>query len=558
MNCNQQSRWHDACPESDNIVPLVTARLELVPELATDQELCPTEVLHRTQNPLQYRKLYEDLPAIYFTLDITGIILSVNQYGAELLGYKLVELLNKSILQLFAPDEWQRLTDTLISLFKVSPAGEVVNQEFRLNCPTSQIIWVKIVARILPGDDQNPVILMVCEDITPYKRSEDALKESEQRFQIMANTAPVMLWMAGCDGLFNFFNEFWLEFTGRSIEQERGIGWIDSVHPDDKFSCLQSYYSALSDRSKFHIEYRLRCADNKYRWILNTGTPRFTLSGDFTGYIGCCVDLTERKSAEATLCNSQGAAEPQSEEALRLNSLKDEFLGTVSHELRTPLTNMKMAIQMLGITLNLEENPNWTSKASRYFQILNNECDREINLINNFLDLQKLDTSIKPMVLETIVVQSWLARVVELFQARTRNIQQRLVVNIAPNLPLLICDPFNLERIVIELLTNACKFSPPNEEVSVTAELKSHYMELQVTNTGVEISTTELSLIFNKFYRIPSNDPWKQGGTGLGLALVQKLTKYLGGTIKVESGPNCTRFTILLPVRAEIMGNRQE
>lgn len=549
MNRNQQSRWHDTSPEPDNIVPLMPARLELVPELATDLELCPPE-LHLTQSQLQYRKLYEQLPAIYFTLDITGIILSVNQYGAELLGYTWEELLNKSVLQLFAPDERQRLADALISLFKISPNGEIVNGEFRLNCPTSQIAWVKIVARILPGDEQNPVILMVCEDISPYKRSEDALKESEQRFQVMANAAPVMLWMAGCNGLFNFFNEFWLEFTGRSIEQERGIGWIDSVHPDDQFFCLQSYYSALSDRSKFHIEYRLRCADNKYRWILNTGTPRFTLSGDFTGYIGSCIDITERKSVQVPFCKTQNTPKAQIDETSRLNFIKDEFLSTVSHELRTPLTNMKMAIQMLGITLNLGESTNGQSKASRYFQILNNECDREINLINNFLDLQKLDTSIKPMVLETIVPASWLSRVVELFKARTRNIQQRLVVNIAPNLPPLICDPFSLERIVIELLTNACKFSPPDEEVSVTAQLKSHYIELQVANTGVEIPTTELSLIFNKFYRIPSNDPWKQGGTGLGLALVQKLTKYLGGTIEVESGSNCTRFTILLPVKA--------
>ncbi len=550
MNRNQQSRWHHPSPEPDNILPLVPARLELVPELATDQELHAAELLHRTQNQLQYRKLYEHLPAIYFTLDITGIILSVNQYGAELLGCTLEELLNKSVLQLFALDEQQRLADALISLFTTSSASKIVKWEFRLNCPTTKIAWVKIVMRILPGDEQNPVILMVCEDITSYKRSEDALKESEQRFKVMANTAPVMLWMAGCDGLFNFFNEFWLEFTGRSIEQERGIGWIDSVHPDDKFSCLQSYYSALSDRSQFHIEYRWRCADNQYRQILNTGTPRFSLNGDFTGYIGCCVDITEQKPSQVSLLKSDKAVKAQIDETERLNVLKDEFLSTVSHELRTPLTNMKMAIQMLGITLNLGENLNGTSKASRYFQILNNECDREINLINNFLDLQKLDTTIKPLVLETIVAQSWLARVVELFQARTRNIGQRLIVNIAPNLPPFICDPYSLERIIIELLTNACKFSPPNEEVSVTAQLKSNHIELQVTNTGVEIPNTELSLIFNKFYRIPSNDPWKQGGTGLGLALVQKLTKYLGGTIEVESGSNCTRFTILLPVKA--------
>ncbi|PMB08612.1 PAS domain-containing sensor histidine kinase, partial [Fischerella thermalis CCMEE 5282] len=237
--------------------------------------------------------------------------------------------------------------------------------------------------------------------------------------------------------------------------------------------------------------------------------------------------------------------------------LKDEFLSTVSHELRTPLTNMKMAIQMLGIALNQEQNlllemakPHaQRSKVARYFQILNNECDREINLINNFLDLQRLDTTAKPLVLETIQVQEWLERVVELFQARNRNSSlHNLQLRIADNLPSFICDQFSLERILIELLTNACKFSPPGAEIIITAQSKANFMQIQVSNDGAEIPISELPRIFEKFYRIPSNDPWKQGGTGLGLALVQKLIKYMGGTIKVESGSNLTCFTIQLPL----------
>ncbi|MCV3213786.1 ATP-binding protein [Plectonema radiosum NIES-515] len=178
--------------------------------------------------------------------------------------------------------------------------------------------------------------------------------------------------------------------------------------------------------------------------------------------------------------------------------------------------NMKMAIQMLGISLNKEQNfllemekpQTERSKAACYFQILDNECDRQINLINNFLDLQKLDTNPKPLVLETIQVQQFL----------------------------------------IELLTNACKFSPPEAHITLSAQLKSKEIQFQVINTGVEIPTTEIPLIFHKFYRIPTKDPWKQGGTRLGLALVQKLTLSLGCTIEVESQSNRTCFTILLPL----------
>lgn len=556
MSRNQPSSWHSVCQEQDNIVSLTPPRLELVPERASSDEFCSTEVALRLQNELLwYRKLYEQLPSIYLVLDGMGVILSINQVGAASLGYQKEELLRKPVFELFTPNDRKKLADVLIGLFKASSLNEVVNLEFRLNCPSSKIVWVKVVAKVLPQDEQNPNILMVCEDITAHKRSEDALRESEQRFQIMANTAPVMLWMAGRDGLYNFFNEFWLEFTGRDIKQEQGIGWLDAVYCDDKINCLQTYYSALNARAKFQMEYRLRRADGEYRWILDTGIPRFTPSGSFAGYIGCCIDITERKSVEVALCESEKAAKAQVDEMERLNRLKDEFLSTVSHELRTPLTNMKMAIQMLGITLNLEqtffESPKSQTgnpKAFRYFQILNNECDREINLINNFLDLQKLDTHVKPLVLETVIVQEWLVRIVELFKARNRNCQQSLHLNIDTKLPALVSDPFSLERILIELLTNACKFSPPGEEIIVDAKLKSQNVEFRVTNSGVEIPKQELERIFDKFYRIPSNDPWKQGGTGLGLALVQKLTKYLGGTLTVESESKRTCFIIQLPI----------
>jgi PAS domain S-box-containing protein len=557
MSRNQQSSWHHACQHQDTL-SATPPRLELVPERAVDLEICAAETEVRTQDDLLwYRRLYENMPSVYFTLDAMGIILSVNQFGAKQLGYRCEELIQKPIFSLFQRSDHQRLSDALVALLKTSPS-EISNWEFRLDCPASKVVWVKVVARILPSVEENfshtynrasPEILMICEDITEHK-SKDSLGQ-EEGFHPMANTAPVMLWMSGDDGLYTFFNQFWLEFTGRSIEQEQGLGWQEGVHPEDRISCHKKYNLALSVQAKFEIEYRLKRSDGEYRWILDYGVPRFTPSGKFAGYIGCCIDITQHKLVEVAFRESQQAAKAQLEEVESLNRLKDEFLSTVSHELRTPLTNMKMAIQMLGISLNQEQKFLLDSKASRYFQILSNECEREINLINNFLDLQRLDTSIKPLVLETIQVQEWLARVVELFKARNRNNLQHLSIKIDPNLPSLVCDPFSLERILVELLTNACKFSPPGAEITVTAKLKSSNIQFLVINSGVEIPSAELPRIFDKFYRIPSNDPWKQGGTGLGLALVQKLTASLGGTISVESKAKRTYFAVQLPVSGE-------
>ncbi|HEY9743798.1 MAG TPA: ATP-binding protein [Coleofasciculaceae cyanobacterium] len=250
------------------------------------------------------------------------------------------------------------------------------------------------------------------------------------------------------------------------------------------------------------------------------------------------------------------AAQAQVTELEKLNQLKDDFLSTVSHELRTPVTNMKMAIHMLAKALNQDQSlfaelskpETQRSKIARYFHILLNECERETNLINDLLDLQRLETGVHPILPTTIDLRDWLPQLLGAFEQRTQNRQQRLEVNISPNLPLLVCDAASLGRIMTELLNNACKYTPPQEKIKVTAQAQAGIIQMSVSNTGIEISANELSLIFDKFYRIPKADRWQQGGTGLGLALVQKLVTRLGGTIQAKSGFGQTSFTIELPL----------
>ena len=245
------------------------------------------------------------------------------------------------------------------------------------------------------------------------------------------------------------------------------------------------------------------------------------------------------------------AAQTQVQELEKLNQLKDDFLNTVSHELRTPMSSIKMAIQMLEITLNqitqlLDQEQ--TAKIARYLKIMQDESKREIGLINNLLSLQRLDAGTQPLELETIHLQDWISQVVKPFQVQAQRQLQILQVDIPPQLPPLTCDRSSLELVLTELLNNACKYTPTGEEIKVTARLVPDKLQLQVINSGVEIPTTELTSIFEKFYRIPNADPWKQGGTGLGLALVQKLVAHLGGTIQVESTHHQTCFTVELPI----------
>lgn len=275
----------------------------------------------------------------------------------------------------------------------------------------------------------------------------------------------------------------------------------------------------------------------------------------------------------------------QVEELERLNRLKDDFLSTVSHELRTPIAGIKMSIQLLEIHLNrLGILGDRSNPITRYFQILQDECQRESDLINNLLDLSHLDAEVDPLLPSEVRLDLWVPHIAEAFIEQTRNNQQQLSISVAANLPPLITDSSYLERILTELLTNACKYTPAGERITVEARLWSRphsrepnhrplsvpidpdpanppfpvflnapvLFQICVSNTGVEIPAAERDRIFDRFYRIPSNDPWRYGGTGLGLALVKRLVERLKGAIAVESshteeGRGETCFIVTLP-----------
>lgn len=258
----------------------------------------------------------------------------------------------------------------------------------------------------------------------------------------------------------------------------------------------------------------------------------------------------ERQVQERTAQLQQKVQELQ-----QLNILKDEFLSTVSHELRTPLANMKMAIHMLQISPTKERH-------QVYLEILQTECTRETDLINALLDLQRLEASACPIDLEPVNLEVWLPTMIEPFYARAQNRQQHLRVECDRHLPTISSNRASLGRILAELLNNACKYTPLDGEIFLDVQCpggdgrkgSASPTEIKFTfSNESEIPQEQLPRIFEKFYRVPNADPWKQGGTGLGLALAQKLVEQLEGKIEVESGNGKTTFTVTFPIHTNLM-----
>jgi len=248
-----------------------------------------------------------------------------------------------------------------------------------------------------------------------------------------------------------------------------------------------------------------------------------------------------------------GEVQAQVKELEHLHHLKDDFLSTVSHELRTPISNMKMATQMLEIGLEkVQSQPETWPRLKQYLQILKDEGKRQLLLINDLLDLSRLEAASEPLTLEAIDLNTWLPYLLEGFIDRANSHDQSLLMQLPDTLPPLYTNVNFLERVIMELLNNACKYTPAKGKIILTASVQADILQLCLQNTGIEIAPEELPRIFEKFYRIRQHDRWRQGGTGLGLALVKKLVERLGGNIDVESSANQVTFKVYLPLQQPV------
>jgi PAS domain S-box-containing protein len=363
-------------------------------------------------------------------------------------------------------------------------------------------------------------------------RAEEARRkaeESERLFRTTANAAPVLIWTTGQDRRGDWFNQPWLEYTGRTLEQEIGDGWVDGVHPDDVDRCLVTYDRAFDAREEFSIEYRLRRANGEHRWILDNGVPRYDPSGAFSGYIGSCVDVTDLRLAR--------------EAAENANRAKADFLAAMSHELRTPLNAISGYAQLMEMELHgpiTDQQRTALERIRRSHGIL-------ARLIEDVLSFARIDAGHVDYNVTDVPVDALLEGV-EAFVAPQLELKRLgyAYTRTDPDITMR-ADRDKVEQIMLNLLSNAVKFTDDGR-ISVECDATPRDVLIHVRDTGRGIPADKLQSIFEPFVQVDSGLKRGIGGTGLGLAISRELARGMSGDITAHSAVgDGAVFTLTLP-----------
>lgn len=321
--------------------PLVLAMVEDITEKKAAEE-----------SRFRHVAIVESSEDAIISKDLDACITSWNAGAERMFGYKEAEVIGQPITILIPPE----LRSEEVDIIRRLTAGDrIEHYETKRVTKTGKLIDVSLT--IGPIKDSTGEVVgftKIAHDITNRKRAEHAIKESEARFRLVADTAPVLIWMSGTDKLCSYFNKPWLDFTGRSLEQELGDGWAEAVHSYDLKRCLDTYIQSFDKREKFKMEYRLRRHDGEYRWILDIGVPRLNQDRSFAGYIGIAVDVTEQKMAEDGLRELNQALEGQT----ALLQSREELL-------RTFVRNVPAGVAMLDREMRyLEVSDRWCADYS--------------------------------------------------------------------------------------------------------------------------------------------------------------------------------------------------
>jgi PAS domain S-box-containing protein len=474
---------------------------------------------------------------------LEGIIVSWNEGAERLFGYTPGEVIGKSVTILIPPDHLDEEPRILERLRR----GERIDhyQTVRMRKDGTLLDISLTVSPIRNSKGQVIGASKIARDITVQKRAAEALLASDARFRIMADSAPVLIWMADTTKACTWFNKGWREFTGRPLEGELGFGWTQNVHSDDLQDCLRTYTEHFEAQTPFRMEHRLGRHDGSWRWVINQATPLFEGHfGRFSGYVGSCIDITEFRQSQIDRDDLLRAERAARSEAERLSHMKDEFLATLSHELRTPLN------AILGWSTLLRRLDQGSPDHAKGLETIERNARVQTQIIGDLLDMSRIISGKVQLDVQPIDLNEVISAALDAVRPSVEARKLRLRATLDSRGTRIRGDPSRLQQVVWNLLTNAVKFTPAGGRIDVISHRVNSHVEISVEDSGAGIKPEFLSFVFDRFRQADSSMTRRHGGLGLGLSIVKHLVELHGGSVRVESPGEGqgTTFVVALPI----------
>ncbi|PSJ16120.1 CheR family methyltransferase [Nitrosomonas supralitoralis] len=370
--------------------------------------------------------------------------------------------------------------------------------------------------RILPYriEDRVEGVVVTFIPIDALKRAEEELRVSEKQFRVLADTAPVLIWISGINAQMEFVNRRFIDLTGKKIAEILGIGWHNIIHPDDLSAYLAACSCAESAKIGYEYELRLHKADGTYHWMQFVGEPRFE-NEKLLGFIGSTVDIQYHRDAEEQLRHA--------------DRRKDEFLAILGHELRNPLSPIRNAAEVLQHIDSKDKNLSWAT------DIIIRQVEHMTRLVEDLLDISRLTQGKLALQKESVDMALIVHQTLQSIKGLIDERNHELTVEIKDEPLFVNGDPIRLTQILENLLSNAIKFTENGGKIFLNAHREGDELVLSVIDSGIGISQKKLSSIFELFMQEERAIKKSSSGLGVGLSLVSQLVSLHGGTITASS-----------------------
>jgi PAS domain S-box-containing protein len=352
----------------------------------------------------------------------------------------------------------------------------------------------------------------------------------------MIDSSPAMLWTTDAAGQCTYLSQRWYDFTGRTPEQDLGMGWLENLHPDDLPRARDTVSEASASGSPFSVDYRLRRHDGEYRWAVDAGMPRVDEAGEPAGFVGTVIDIHDRILLQEDQRRLAG-------ELTEKNRLQSEFLFTLAHELRNPLAPIRAGLEVLRTA------PSATA-ANEIQNVMRRQVDHMVHLVDDLLDMARLTEGKVTLRRADVALADVVKDAVDMSMPLLGAARHRLTVSLPETPVLLHIDRHRITQVLANLVNNAAKYTPPDGRIDIGTRRENGELAITVSDNGIGIDAELLPTVFDMYAQAPAGEGMAQGGLGVGLNLVRQLVQLHDGRVAAESGGagQGSRFTVWLPL----------